>query len=415
MALKEINPDQFQAFLDTVPTASFMQSLAMADLLSKRGMTVAFVGLEIEGKLQVASMVYSLPMTGGLHMEVNCGPIHSNEQYLPLFYKELKAYAKEKQVLELLVKPYDTYQNYDSDGQPISEAKDYLIHDLVNLGYSHDGLQIGYPGGEPDWHYVKDLSGLTSQNLLSSFSKKGKPLVKKANTFGIQLRKLEKEELSLFKAITEATSDRREYADKSLDYYQDFYDAFGEQAEFMVASLNFEDYLAHLEADQAKLAEKIAELESALIDNPKANKKANQVRELTSQFQSFEVRKREAKELIEKHGTGDIILAGSLFLYTDKEATYLFSGSYPEFNKFYAPALLQEYVMKEAIERGLTFYNFLGIMGVFDGSDGVLGFKKNFNGYITRKMGTFRYYPNPLKFKALALLKKTARQIKKNS
>ena len=31
-------------------------------------------------------------------------------------------------------------------------------------------------------------------------------------------------------------------------------------------------------------------------------------------------------------------------------------------------------------------YNFLGITGVFDGSDGVLRFKQNFNGYIVRKM-----------------------------
>ena len=35
-----------------------------------------------------------------------------------------------------------------------------LISQLTDLGYSFDGLQTGYPGGEPDWHYVKDLSGI---------------------------------------------------------------------------------------------------------------------------------------------------------------------------------------------------------------------------------------------------------------
>ncbi|MGZ7230826.1 peptidoglycan bridge formation glycyltransferase FemA/FemB family protein, partial [Streptococcus pyogenes] len=43
---------------------------------------------------------------------------------------------------------------------------------------------------------------------------------------------------------------------------------------------------------------------------------------------------------------------------------------------------------------------------IFDGSDGVLRFKQNFNGYIFRKMGTFRYYPKPLKFKVLQGIKK---------
>ncbi|KXT84307.1 tRNA-dependent lipid II-Ala--L-alanine ligase [Streptococcus sp. DD11] len=174
----------------------------------------------------------------------------------------------------------------------------------------------------------------------------------------------------------------------------------------MIASLNFQDYLSHLENDQQKLGQRIQKLEADLEKNPQSEKKKNQLREISSQFATFETRKTEAQDLIAKYGNQDQILAASLFIYSPQEATYLFSGSYPEFNKFYAPALLQEYVMTESIKKGIPFYNFLGIMGIFDGSDGVLRFKQNFNGYIVRKMGTFRYYPNPLKFKVLSLLKK---------
>ena len=66
----------------------------------------------------------------------------------------------------------------------------------------------------------------------------------------------------------------------------------------------------------------------------------------------------------------------------------------------------QYHAMKQALERKIDKYNFLGIQGIFDGSDGVLRFKQNFNGYIVRKAGTFRYYPNPIKFKCLQFLKK---------
>ena len=37
MSLQEITKESFQEFLNQVPTASFMQSLAMAKLLEKRG------------------------------------------------------------------------------------------------------------------------------------------------------------------------------------------------------------------------------------------------------------------------------------------------------------------------------------------------------------------------------------------
>ena len=343
-------------------------------------------------------------------MEINCGPVSTNPHDLQAFYRELKTYAKENGALELIIKPYETYQTFDSNGQPTSPEKTELIKELTDLGYEFDGLQTGYPGGEPDWHYVKDLTELTEKDLLKSFSKNGKSTVKKANTFGIQLKKLKRDELNIFKEITSATSERREYSDKPLDYYQDFYDAFGNQADFMIATLNFQDYLQHLQHDQEKLKQKIQKLKADLEKNPQSEKKHNQLREFSSQFESFETRKAEAQELIDKYGMEDQVLAGSLFLYTPQEATYLFSGSYPEFNKFYAPALLQEYVMKEAIKRHIPFYNFLGITGIFDGSDGVLRFKQNFNGYIVRKMGTFRYYPQPLKFKILSLIKKLLRR-----
>ena len=410
MVLTTLTKEEFQTYSNQVSSRSFMQSVQMGDLLEKRGAQIVYLALKKEGEIQVAAMVYNLPMLGGLHMELNSGPIYTQQDALPVFYAELKEYAKQNGVLELLVKPYETYQTFDSEGNAIDVKKKSIIQGLTDLEYQFDGLTTGYPNGEPDWLYYKDLTDLTEKNLLNSFSKKGKPLVKKAETFGIQLKKLKREELSIFKDITRSTSERREYSDKSLEYYEKFYDAFGNQAEFLIATLNFSEYLSKLESEQAKLEGILDKLRLDLSKNPHSEKKQNQLREYSSQFETFEVRKAEARDLIEKYGDKDVVLAGSLFVYMPQETTYLFSGSYTEFNKFYAPAVLQKYVMLESIKRGIQKYNFLGIEGVFDGSDGVLRFKQNFNGYIVRKAGTFRYYPKPLKFKAISLIKKLLRR-----
>ena len=411
MTFKLLNQEEFIQHTSASSQRSFMQTVEMAELLSKRGFSTQYVGYtDPQGQVVVSAVLYSMPMTGGLHMEINCGPVSTDAQYLTPFYQALQAYAKKEGALELIIKPYETYQTFDSNGQPTSEEKGELIQQLTDLGFAFDGLQTGYPGGEPDWHYVKDLTGLTEKDLLKSFSKNGKATVKKANTFGIKLKRLERDQLSIFKDITAATSDRREYDDKPLDYYQDFYDSFGDKAEFMAATLNFKDYLYNLESDKAKLEQQLTELNDQHSNNPNSAKFHRQTKELNRQIDTFNTRISEAHGFIQKYGDQDQVLAASLFIYTPQEATYLFSGSYPEFNKFYAPALLQEYVMTESIKRGIPFYNFLGIMGIFDGSDGVLRFKQNFNGFIVRKMGTFRYYPNPLKFKILSLIKKMLRR-----
>lgn len=410
MTLQTISKEAFQKHSQIAQEKSFMQSIEMADLLTKRGFDVEYIAWSVNDTIEISAILYSMPMAGGRYFEINCGPVVTNARYLNAFYSALQTHVKQKGALELVIKPYDTYQTFDSEGQPTSTEKKELISQLTDCGYHFDGLTTGYPNGEPDWHYIKDLTNITEQSLLKSFSKKGRPLVKKAKTFGIELRSLKKEELHLFKEITSATSDRREYSDKSLEYYQQFYDSFAEKAEFMVASLNFQTYLEHLIVDQNKLGKKIQKLQTDLEQQPHSEKKHNQLRELSSQFDTFTTRQEEAKTFIKTYGNQDVILAGSLFIYTPQEAIYLFSGSYPEFNKFYAPALLQEHVMLEAIKRGIKCYNLLGITGHFDGSDGVLRFKQNFNGYIVRKMGTFHYYPKPLTYKLIQMAKKILRR-----
>ncbi|WP_024343691.1 aminoacyltransferase [Streptococcus equinus] len=410
MTLKILSREDYETLNTTFKERSFMQTVEMADLLEKRGFDITFLGLEADGAIQVAGVLYSMPMTGGLHMEINSGPASTSTAYLSEFYKELKAYAKENGAFELIVKPYDTYQSFDSHGNPNDDEKPELISCLTDLGYSYDGLQTGYPGGEPDWHYVKDLSGLTPETLRKSFSKKGRPLVNKTNSFGIKVRKLNRDELHIFKEITASTSERREYTDKPLDYYEAFYDSFGDKCEFMIATINFQDYLKNVQAGHDKIAADLAVLNQKIAERVNSAKVNKQKAQLDKQIATFDVRLKEAKELIEKHGSEDVVLAGSLFVYTPQEAVYLFSGSYTEFNKFYAPVALQEHVMTEALKRGITFYTFLGIQGIFDGSDGVLRFKQNFNGYIVRKMGTFRYYPRPMLHKIIAIAKKILRR-----
>ena len=410
MTLKILSREDYETLNTRFKERSFMQTVEMADLLEKRGFDITFLGLETDGAIQVAGVLYSMPMTGGLHMEINSGPASTSTAYLSEFYKELKAYAKENGAFELIVKPYDTYQSFDNHGNPNDDEKPELISCLTDLGYSYDGLQTGYPGGEPDWHYVKDLSGLTPETLRKSFSKKGRPLVNKTNSFGIKVRKLTRDELHIFKEITASTSERREYTDKPLDYYEAFYDSFGDKCEFVIATINFQDYLKNMQAGHDKIAADLAVLNQKIAEGVNSAKVNKQKAQLDKQISTFDVRLKEAKELIQKHGSEDVVLAGSLFVYTPQEAVYLFSGSYTEFNKFYAPVALQEHVMMEALKRGINFYTFLGIQGIFDGSDGVLRFKHNFNGYIVRKMGTFRYYPRPILHKIIAIVKKILRR-----
>ena len=386
MTLTTISKEEFTSFANTVSHRSFIQSAEMADLLEKRGNTVQFIAWKQENQVQVVAILYSLPMTGGLHMEINSGPLYQEEAMLEPFYAALKDYTKENGAIELVIKPYDTYQTFDSDGNPTSEEQTHFMDTLKKLGYQHDGLTTGYPGGEPVWHYLKNVNGVDSKSLLKSFNKNCSRNITTALNYDISIRNITREEIPQFKQIIEETGKRQGFEDKSLSYYYDLYDSFGPNAEFVVAEINSTAALTHLD-------QKISLL------NPSS-------KQYEQQLQKLEKQKNIVRETLAGKESETVPLACALIIYTPSEVTYLFGGSYTKYQKFSAAFLIQYHAMNRALEEGITLYNFLGIQGIFDGSDGVLRFKQNFNGYIVRKMGTFRYYPNPLKYKMISLIKK---------
>ena len=388
MVLITLTKEDFQAYSDQVSSSSFMQSIHMGDLLEKRGARIVYLALKQEGEIQVAALVFNLPMLGGLHMELNSGPIYTQQDALPVFYAELKEYAKQNGVLELLVKPYETYQTFDSEGNPIDAEKKSIIQGLTDLGYQFDGLTRGYPGGEVSWHYIKDLQDYDAASLLKSFNKNSIRNIQSAFDFNLLVRNAEREEIPTFKKIIEETGKRQGFEDKNLDYYIKLYDMFGDKADFLIAEVNPQQSIDALNVKMASL-----------------DKKSKQFHQ---QYQALRKKKDFLTSLDSE--SDNVALACALIIYTNTEATYLFGGSYAEYQKFSAPFLLQYHAMKQTVQRNIHQYNFLGIQGIFDGSDGVLRFKQNFNGYIVRKAGTFRYYPSPLKYKCIQLLKKLLRR-----
>ena len=386
MTFNIISREEFYQHSLTTSNHSFLQSIEMADLLQKRGATIQYIGWKEQGTLAISAILYSLPMTGGLHYEINSGPIVTDARYLPDFYEALQDYVKENGGIEFILKPYDHYQVFDSNGNPTEEEQKQLLHSLLDLGYHFDGLQVGYPGGEPVWHYLKDLTDYDAKSLLKSFNKNCSRNITTALNYDISIRNISRDEIPQFKKIIEETGKRQGFEDKSLDYYYDLYDTFKDNAEFLIAEINTTDALAYLD-------QKISLL------NPSS-------KQYEQQLQKLEKQKTIVRETLADETAETVPLACALIIYNPSEVTYLFGGSYTKYQKFSAAFLIQYHAMKRALEKGITLYNFLGIQGIFDGSDGVLRFKQNFNGYIVRKMGTFRYYPNPLKFKTLSLIKR---------
>lgn len=107
--------------------------------------------------------------------------------------------------------------------------------------------------------------------------------------------------------------------------------------------------------------------------------------------QSLEKNINELISLRDDSQSSTIQLANMILIYSKDQAIYFLGGSSSKYQKLPRAFMLQYQAMKKTMEKDIPIYNFYGVEGVFDGTDGVLRFKQNFNGHIVRKPGAFVY------------------------
>lgn len=404
--LKVIDATTFEQFSKVAINANFEQTVQMGELHTLRQRQIEYVAYEIDNDIKAAALVTYSPIFAGVQLNISKGPIYTDSQYLSAFLSALKQYAKNNNILEVMVSSYDTYQTFANDGTLLFGPNAQLMQIFIDQSFEHEPFHVSDSNAGIIYTYRKDLTGLDEKSLIKSFDKNMQYSLKKAKSFGITIRTLEKNELTLFKKVTETTSSRHEFDDKPLSYYEQLYDAFKDTAEFTVATLNFAKYQQSLIDSKTKIQELIDKLQAEMAENASTTRKEKQLREYIIQRDSLDKRLNQAAEFVSKYQDEEVILSGSLFVYFDYESYYLFSGSYSHFNQFYAPSLLQEHVMLKSIDRRIPKYNFLGVKGVFDGSDGLLKFKGQFDGYVDQRLGIFKYSPHPIKHQFIQFVKK---------
>lgn len=399
----ELTEIEFLAFARTTTTFNYLQTAEMKKFREQRGAKGFYVGVQEGEQLVLASLIFSVSIRFGQKFEISGGPLGSfdNSEIFSVFTQGIKSFARAHNGIYVELEPDITYQMLDNNGNSISDKSEGIIKNFIQNGYRHSGFYKNYSNGLPRYWYVKDLLTVNSDTLISSYSKDGQYSLKKAKKFGITVRSLEYDELNSFKELTEAAAEHHDFKDKDLTYYQKFYKSFDKKADFLVAEINFDNYKRSLQTEIDKLKEKIETLTSS--------KKQKQRTELMSQMEAHQKRLHEANEL-SVGVSGNVILSGGLFIYNSRETVYLFSGTIERYRNLYAPYLIQDEMMRRSLKRGIMRYNFLGVQGIFDGSDGVLHFKESFNGYIEEKIGRFTLVTLPWKYNLTQILKKTFRR-----
>ena len=385
MIFTELTEEEFTNFADNHPQKSFFQTKEIAKLRYSNGWNYHYVGVKQDNEIVAATLLLSKKRKLGYYefyapRGFLCD--YYNKEVVKFLTINIKKYIQQKKGYILRIEPYICLKERDIDGNVVDngENNESIINYLSSLGYIYHS-----ESEQAKWMFVLDIDSKDSETIFKNMRQNTRNLIRKAEKNCIEIRELTREELPLFKEVTSSTSDRRNFVDKSLKYYEDMYDLFHGKnyIKYMVAEVKLKELLRNIEQE-------LLELQDKIVKYKESKKSEGKLKEAYVLEKSLQKKICEIKQYL-KEQEKIVLSVGSFILYGD-EIIYLNSGNYKEYMHYNAQYLMQWTMIQYGIKNNYKRYNFYGISGNFDKSDssyGIYEFKKGFNGYVVENIGTF--------------------------
>lgn len=408
MKLKKISEKEFKKFADKNLEITFYQTISWAHLKKKNGWVAHYLGLEKDNKIIAGSLILAktLPIIKKKMFYAPRGFLldYKDKEVLKEFTKQLKEYAKKEHAIFIKIDPYVEYKEHDNNGNVVEEGLDnsICVENLKSLGYKHFGFNLMQDTLQPRWTHVIETEDKTLDDVMKDMESKTRQILRKNERSGIHTREISKEELPLFKDIMQHTSDRREFVDRPLSYYESMWDSLHDDGilKILVAEIDFLEFEKNtkeeLETNEKELKERIYKHENNILKmNPKKYEQNNKKNE--QEIERLKKQLKKIKDYKEKYGNKKL-LGGILFLIYGNEVLSLHGGTLDDVMQFQSAYTIHFAGVKHAVENGYKRYNFYGITGDFRKENPLYGlylFKKSFGGHVVELIGEFDYIISP--------------------
>lgn len=403
MKLIKLNKKDFKNFADKHPQITFHQTEEWANLKKVNNWQAHYVGLENDNDEIVAGAMILSKTLPIIKKKIFYSPRgflidYNDKKLLETFTNELKKYIKKEQGIFVKIDPFVEYQEHDNDGNIVKDGYNNksAVENLKQLGYKFFGFNLMQDTLQPRWMHVIETKNRTLNDVMKDMESKTRQILRKNERCGITTREITRDELPIFKDIMKHTSDRREFVDRPLSYYEAMWDNLHDSGilKILIAEIDFNIYekntIEEKEETEKSLKERIYKKDKGILKmNEKKFNSSNKQDEET--IKRLEKQLEKIKELKKEYGDKEI-LGGILFLIYGNEVLSLHGGSHAKLMQFQSAYTIHFEGVKMAVEGNYNRYNFYGITGDFRKENPLYGlylFKKSFGGHVVELIGEY--------------------------
>lgn len=396
MEFTTLTEKEFIKFYEKHPQSSFLQTIELANLKKELGSIPHIVGVKEDKKVLAATII--LEEKSFLGYKTFYAPRgflidYDNYELLKFFTEELIKFVKQRKGFKITIDPNVVYRIRSSEGDIIDDDKsrnDTIITNLKKLGYQHYGFNIYPETIQVRWEYRLKLDE-DYETKKSKFSKSTRKNIDACYKKGLKVRKGTIEDLDSMTEIFDATSQRKDFQSKSLNYYKKMYHHMKDLMTIYIAYLDPDNYLNDTKSLLENELENNKKIEEKMKTSIVGSKLLNQKETSDNLINKYKEELEKAKKFKEENPNGKDIGA-LLSLKSGDEYLTLTSGILAEYKSFTPKYAMYNEHIKDAYEMNFEWIDFYGITGCFDKNDkyyGMYEFKKGFSGNVVELVGQF--------------------------
>lgn len=408
MQFCELNKEEYDQFEKQHLYCNFLNAVETMELEEALGWKTTYVGVKQDNIILCATPLVRMPVMRKFHYFYSPRGFlidFDNKDLLAFFVEELKTYAKKQKIMYLVIDPYILYKERDVNGDLLPDGFDNsrIVNHLESLGFIHQGFSTGYNQTMQSirWMFSLPLEGKDEASVWDAIHPKTKRSIQTTIKNDIKIRELAFDELDIFYNIMCDTSERRNFENRDLNFYQQQVKSYKGKLKVLLAYLDAKEYRDNINKELELDIEKKQQAEETLLASSNNKKAKNKLKVAEEAIEVGNKRIREVDKLQAKYG--EIIpMATSMFVFHEDEITYLTSGAQSDCRSFFASYALQWHIIKVGLEKGYKKYNFYGISGDFDEKNenyGVYKFKQRFGGQVEELIGDFVLPIRPFLYK----------------
>lgn len=417
--IAKLSPEQFDFFSINHPLHTYYQSSSYGRLMEKEGFQAEYYGfLNEQNNIIGASLIITQPLTLGYKFAyaprgflIN----YDDKNLIANITNQLKHFLARNSVAFLKIDPPIINNKRDKNGRILnSQYNNDLIPFLKKIGYSYFGENKNFETLKPRWNAMLKVKG-SSEAVFNSFDQNIRNKIRKAESRGVEILQGNYNDVEIFYKFVE----KKHY--RKLNYYQNFYQAFGNNFELYFAKLNTEKYLNNIkkiyENELQKNEEINSNIQSAGIKNHISNKLTNSKINSDKVLAVYKKELETASELFTNNPEGIIISATAIVV--DKYGVELvIEGQNPAFKLFYPSFLTKWHIIEKYTKLGATYFDLNAITGYFNNENefkGLNEMKLGFGSEVNEYIGEFDLVLNSFIYKLYKSGKIGAKKLTRNN